>query len=81
MLKSDHFGIEMVLIQLLITRRGAKIRHFGIEMGSGAWHLGNTYVLKSDHFGLKWGSGACHWAYIFAKSDHFGIEMVARSSS
>ena len=55
MLKSDHFGIEIMIA--LARSIGIKCRlksdHFGIEMYLCTFRPNLQPVLKSDHFGIE----------------------------
>ncbi len=53
-LKSDHFGIEMMLqLDNLLTWLGLKSDHFGIEMAVSDAGCSDTIALKSDHFEIE----------------------------
>jgi len=53
-LKSDHFGIEILLGHALIHHELLlKSDHFGIEITPWIKGITDNRILKSDHFGIE----------------------------
>ena len=55
LLKSDHFGIEIILLVQLTNVKQLKLKsdHFGIEIYKPLFNLFGMFLLKSDHFGIE----------------------------